>query len=501
MVSGLVTSPYDHPRICSGDARLIRIALKSFTSSNVSSDRAMSCELRAVSCGCPSWFPHSSQPVAQGCSQLLVALLESGDVDIQGRHLILARLIGDVDLFVLFVQNLNREGQALQLLHEHLEGFGHAGFQDALPLDDGLVCLDAADHVVRLDGQQLLQDVSGAVGLEGPDLHLAEALSTELRLAPQRLLSYQRVRAGGTRVNLILHQMGQFQHVNLTHRHVLVELLAGPPIEQPDLAALGQLSLLQLTDDRVLRGSVEDRRGRLVAELGGRPPQMSLEHLTDVHPGRNAEGVQDHADRSPIGQERHVLLRHDAGDDALVTVASRHLVAFRDLALLRDADADQLVDARWELVTRLTAEDLDVDDLPALALWHAQRGVLDLSCLLTEDGAQQALFRGELGLTLGRDLAHQDVSRLNFGPQVHDAALVEILQPLLSHVRDVAGDLFGTELRVARVYLVLLHVDRGERVRANQILADENGVLVVPAFPQHERNEHVLAEGQLAVIG
>jgi hypothetical protein len=29
IVSGLVTSPYDHDRICSGDAKLILIALKS----------------------------------------------------------------------------------------------------------------------------------------------------------------------------------------------------------------------------------------------------------------------------------------------------------------------------------------------------------------------------------------------------------------------------------------------------------------------------------------
>src|SRR5215210_7394684 len=33
MVSGLVTSPYDQDRIASGDARLIRIASKLFTSS------------------------------------------------------------------------------------------------------------------------------------------------------------------------------------------------------------------------------------------------------------------------------------------------------------------------------------------------------------------------------------------------------------------------------------------------------------------------------------
>jgi hypothetical protein len=33
IVSGLVTSPDDHPLICSGDARLIRIASKLLTSS------------------------------------------------------------------------------------------------------------------------------------------------------------------------------------------------------------------------------------------------------------------------------------------------------------------------------------------------------------------------------------------------------------------------------------------------------------------------------------
>ena len=42
----------------------------------------------------------------------------------------------------------------------------------------------------------------------------------------------------------------------------------------------------------------------------------------------------------------------------------------------------------------VAGEDLDVDDLAALAVRHAQRGVLDLAGLLTEDRAQQALFSG-----------------------------------------------------------------------------------------------------------
>src|SRR3712207_7512326 len=49
---------------------------------------------------------------------------------------------------------------------------------DVLALDDGLVHLHAAEDVVRLDGEELLQGVRGAVGLEGP--HLQDRKSTRL---------------------------------------------------------------------------------------------------------------------------------------------------------------------------------------------------------------------------------------------------------------------------------------------------------------------------------
>ena len=50
--------------------------------------------------------------------------------------------------------------QGLQLLDEHLEGLGDAGLGHVVALDDGLVGLDAAGDVVRLDGEDLLQGVA-----------------------------------------------------------------------------------------------------------------------------------------------------------------------------------------------------------------------------------------------------------------------------------------------------------------------------------------------------
>ena len=123
--------------------------------------------------------------------------------------------------------------------------------------------------------------------------------------------------------------------------------------------------------------------------------------------------------------------------------------------------------------------------------------VADLARLLTEDGAQQALLGAQLRLTLGGDLADEDVAGVHLGADVDDAALVEVAQRLLGDVGEVAGDLLGAELGVARLDLELLDVDRGVHVLAHHLLADQDGVLEVVALPRHERHQHVAAEGEL----
>ena len=173
----------------------------------------------------------------------------------------------------------------------------------------------------------------------------------------------------------------------------------------------------------------------------------------------------------------------------------------RDLALLGDRHPDQAVDAGLEVVVELATELADLDDLAALAVGQAQRAVLHLAGLLTEDRPQEALLGGQLGLALGRDLADQDVAGADLGADVDDALLVEVLEGLLADVRDVAGDLLGPELGVARLDLVLLDVDAREQVVADEAVADDDRVLVVAALPAHERHEDVPAERELAVLG
>jgi hypothetical protein len=100
---------------------------------------------------------------------------------------------------------------------------------------------------------------------------------------------------------------------------------------------------------------------------------MGLEHLAEVHAAGHAQRVEDDLDRCAVGEVGHVLDGQDSGDDALVAMASGHLVALGDLSLLGHVDAHELVDAGGQFVTALAAEQLDVDDGAALAVRYAQR--------------------------------------------------------------------------------------------------------------------------------
>src|SRR3954470_7432118 len=117
--------------------------------------------------------------------------------------------VAPLDRLAVAGEDLHVQAERLQLLEQHLERLRDARLGDVLALDDRLVHLDAAQDVVGLDGEQLLQRARGAVGVPSPAIHLPEALTTELSLTPQRLLRDHRVRPGRTSVDLVVDQVEQ----------------------------------------------------------------------------------------------------------------------------------------------------------------------------------------------------------------------------------------------------------------------------------------------------
>src|SRR6185295_7824669 len=102
------------------------------------------------------------------------------------------------------------------------------------------------------------------------------------------------------------------------------------------------------------------------------------------------------------------------------------------------------------LLDALAGEDLDADDDPLDARRADERRIAHVAGLLAEDRAEELFLRRQLRLALRRDLADQDVARLDVGADADDAALVEVLEEPFRDVRDVSRDLLGAELGVAR---------------------------------------------------
>ena len=149
----------------------------------------------------------------------------------------------------------------------------------------------------------------------------------------------------------------------------------------------------------------------------------------------------------------------------------------------------------------LAGEDLHSHHRSLDARGGIEGGVLHLARLLAEDGSQELLLGGELGLSLGSHLSHHDVAGPDLGADADDPALVQIRQDRLAHVGNVPGDVLGTQLGVPGLDVQLFDVDGGVDVLLDQLLADQNGVLEVVSPPGHERHQDVSSQRQLPLVG
>src|SRR5579883_935752 len=299
MVSGLVTSPCDQLRIFSGEARLIRMLSKSvivwprsngFERYKVSSLLVLATGALFPCCGPanrPSLTAFFVPDGAKGGHIRRQLFGASGERRIVRRRN--ASIGRDWSRYFLFgLDQFHIEAERLQLANQNVEGFRHARFNGGFALHNGLVNLRTAIDVVRLRGEQLLQDVRRTVGFQRPDFHFAEALSAELRLAAQRLLGDERVRSDGASVNLVVHQVRELEHVDVADRDGLIELVAGHAVEEIDLASMRQTSDFEQMANFGFAGTIENRRGEWNAftEALGVLEQLVVAELAEGLPDR-----------------------------------------------------------------------------------------------------------------------------------------------------------------------------------------------------------------------
>ena len=294
-----------------------------------------------------------------------------------------------------------------------------------------------------------------------------------MRLAAQRLLCDQRVRANCTGVNLVRHQVAKFEHVGVAHHDLLIDALACLAVVQVCLAVGRQLGLVEVVSNLVLADTVKDRCRNLDAKLFTSPAKVCLEHLSDVHARRHTQRVQDQIDRSTILQEWHVLLGDDLGHNTLVTMAPGHFISHGQLALGSDEHAYRLDNTGINLIPGCHAAGLlfvlglkviealgeAPDDLENLVF---DRRRIDRDLVIDQrQFAQQrlcdlAVGRDDYLVRLGIGDIQRDLLTEQNVAQVFGQLLMQIVQLLLVFVIHLLGLFLGLAILGFRSFLILL---------------------------------------------
>ena len=172
---GFLISPNDHDRIRSGDARETLISSNVF--GRLDGVKRVVCQflvhLKSLD------KSRKAEGVRFSCFRKRVR----GDYENPAR----------ASLVFLRIQEFHVQAKTAYLFHKYVERFRHAGLEVVFAFDDAFIDLGPSGNVIRFHGQHLLQGVCSAVSFQSPDLHLTEALTTELRFTAQWLLGDQRV--------------------------------------------------------------------------------------------------------------------------------------------------------------------------------------------------------------------------------------------------------------------------------------------------------------------
>ena len=121
-----------------------------------------------------------------------------------------------------------------------------------------------------------------------------------------------------------------------------------------------------------------------------------------------------------------------------------HLIAFGDLSLLDNVDADDFVHTSRKRIFVLTAKYFNRMDNTGTAMGNTERGVFLFFGLFREDGLEKLFFRGRIFLRFRSRLANEDVSFFDFSTRDDDATFIEEGFRIFSDVGDITSNLFRT---------------------------------------------------------
>ena len=187
---------------------------------------------------------------------------------------------------------------------------------------------------------------------------------------------------------------------------------------------------------------------------------MDFQHLSDIHTGRHAKRVQHNIQRTAVRQKRHIFYWKHTGNHTFVSVTAGHFITYRDLTFLSNVNAHRLVYARRKLISVFPCEYLGIHNDSVLSVRNFKRSITYFTGFFTENGTEQTLLCGKLGLTLRSYLSYQDISRTYLGTNTDDTSFIQVFQGVITYAGNVSCDLFRSQLSITGFRLIFFYMDR-----------------------------------------
>ena len=106
-----------------------------------------------------------------------------------------------------------------------------------------------------------------------------------------------------------------------------------------------------------------------------------------------------------------------------------------------------------------------------------------------------------MGFAFRRYFTNQYIAGFHFCTDVNDTGFIQTVLHTLGQIRNIAGNIFCTQLGIAGNDIQFLNVNRSIAVVRSHFFGNQNRVFIVITIPRHEGDGHVLTQGQFAQIG
>ena len=229
-------------------------------------------------------------------------------------------------------------------------------------------------------------------------------------------------------MNLVGNHVVKLKHIHHTDSYALFEWLTSETIIKRNATIASIASFFELVRDSLIGYRVEGWRRDMIAKCTCSHTEVSFIKLTEVHTRRHTHRVENYVNWRTIFHKWHILNWENTCNYTLVTVTTRKFITNANLAKLCDVNLNLHEDARFEVVTLLTGENLNTNNFTSVGAVHTNGSIANVFGFFAEDSAKKALFGTELLFALWCNFTNENIAIMNLRTDSYDTVFTKVAE-------------------------------------------------------------------------